>query len=306
MKKLLLSTAILVASLSASAQNLIQHGDFTGVTTMTAENALFRIANLTDLGKNIQTANPTATATPVVTGSWYKKSKSSAALIANVVENVSFGDTQINAVNLKKTNTAAESYSQNQLVQYLSLTENDTYKLTFDIQTEDKLNNYDSIYVEVRSKVGTGTIAMATRAAIPMTDETYFTSLGNDWLRFETEFKASSDKIATADYANSMLVISHSALDGAKYSYFIANVVLEKVTPSSLGSTNESNAKVYATGKTVRVENANGTVLVYNVAGQLVKQVLCQENVSFDMPSKGIFVVKVQEANAAKTVKIAL
>ncbi|MGL4332839.1 MAG: T9SS type A sorting domain-containing protein [Bacteroidales bacterium] len=306
MKKLLLSTAILIASLSASAQNLIQHGDFTGVTTMTEAGALYRIANLTDLGKDIQLNNPTAEAVTVVAGEWYKKSKSAATLIANVVTDLPYGGATVSAVNLKKTNIGPDAYSQNQLTQFVSLTEGETYVLSFDIQTEDKANNYDNLYLEMRAIVGTGTQAFASRPALSMTDATYFTDLGNGWMRFQTEFKAQSTKVGTEDYKNSIFVLSKDATDEQKYSYYVTNVTLEKSIPSSNGSANESKAKIYAAGKTVRVEGANGTVEVYNVAGQLVKQVVCEENVSFEMNSKGIFVVKVKEANASKTVKIVL
>lgn len=306
MKKLLLSTAILVASLTASAQNVIQHGDFKGVTTMTEAGALYRIANPGDLGKLTQTANPSLTEAKTVTiGNWYKKASNSASLMANVMTDVAYGEAKVNAVNMKKTgNTVANNY-QNQLTQFFALTEGDEYTLTFDVKTEDGANNYENMYIELRALVGSQSTVFHNISNFSMIDATYFTDLGNGWLRFSASFKAQDKGITAADFLKSSVAISKDALE-KPYSYFVTNVSIEKSTPSSLGSANESKAKVYATGKTVRVENANGTVSVYNVAGQLVKQLVCQENVSFDLSSKGVFVVKVQEANAAKTVKIAL
>lgn len=306
MKKLLLSTAILVASLTATAQNLIQHGDFTGVTTMTEAGALYRIANPNALGKQTEIVNPTLTASELVTvGNWYKKSANSSAMMANVVTGLAYGQSTVNAVNMKKTGTADANNYQNQLTQFLALTEGDEYTLTFDIKTEDGSNNYENMYIEMRALVGTTSTVFFNLSDFAMSDAQYFTNLGNGWLRFSTTFKAQHKSVPASDFAQSSVTITKDSKNNP-YSYYVTNVSIEKSIPSSIGSANESKAKIYTSGKTVRVEGANGTVQVYNVAGQLVKQVVCNENVSFDLNAKGIFVVKVKEANASKTVKVIL
>lgn len=305
MKKLLLSTAILVASLTASAQNLIQHGDFTGVTTMTDAGALYRIAYPTDLGKKTQTVNPTLTLAETVSiGNWYKKASNSASLIANVMSDVTFGDALVSAVNLKKNGTGTANENQNQLLQYVALEENKTYKLEFDIKI-DGASNAESFFVEVRTIATPNPIALSYSSNVSFADADLFTDLGNGWYRYSRTFKAANKDLTTEMFAKSYITISKDSKD-LPYSYFIANVSLKEDATVGLGSANESNAKVYAAGKTVRVEGANGIVEVYNVAGQLVKQVVCNENVSFSMNTKGIFVVKVKEANASKTVKVIL
>lgn len=305
MKKLLLSTAILIASLTASAQDLIQHGDFTGVATMTDANALFRIANPADLGKLTQIVNPTLTAGETVSiGNWYKKASNSASLMANVLTDVPFGDVTVNAVNMKKNGTAAANDNQNQLLQYVALEENKTYELQFDIKI-DGSSDAESFYVEVRTLSTSNPIALSLSSNVSFTDADLFTDLGNGWYKYSRKFKAAHKDLSKEQFAKSYITISKDSKN-LPYSYFVTNVSLKEDATVGLGSANESNAKVYTSGKTVRVEGANGTVEVYNVAGQLVKQVVCNENVSFSMNTKGIFVVKVKEANASKTVKVIL
>lgn len=306
MKKLLLSTAILIASLTASAQDLIQHGDFKNVTPLTAENELLRISSASDLGGLTQTKNPAATAETVEFGKWYKKSGDKASLHAKIVENIAFGGETVNAANLIRTETTdPANQNQNQLLQYFSLEENKTYELQFDIKVDESTTT-DAFYIEVRSLHEDGkTTVLSQSANVELSKADLFTDLGNGWFKYTRKFKAANASLTTERLKNSFLTISKDSKNLA-YSYFVTNVSLKEDATVGLGSANESNAKVYTSGKTVRVEGANGTVEVYNVAGQLVKQVVCNENVSFSMNTKGIFVVKVKEANASKTVKVIL
>lgn len=307
MKKLLLSTAILIASLTASAQDLIQHGDFKNVTPLTAENELLRISSASDLGGLTQIKNPQASAETVIKGTWYKKAGDKASLHAKIVENIAFGSEKtVNAANLIRTETEdPANQNQNQLFQYVSFEENKTYELQFDIKVDEGTTT-DAFYIEVRSLHEDGkTTALTLSSNVDLTNAELFTDLGNGWFRFTKKFKAFHANLTPERLQNSFVTISKDSKNLA-YSYFVTNVSLKEDATVGLGSANESNAKVYTSGKTVRVEGANGTVEVYNVAGQLVKQVVCNENVSFSMNTKGIFVVKVKEANASKTVKVIL
>ncbi|MGL5787578.1 MAG: T9SS type A sorting domain-containing protein [Bacteroidales bacterium] len=306
MKKLLLSTAILVASLTASAQELIQHGDFKGVTSVTPQNELLRIAAASDLGGKTQTTNPTAGAETVVAGTWYKKAGAKASLHATILDDVQLGGKAVSAANMVRTETDdPANQNQNQLLQFVSFEENVTYELQFDIKAEEG-SNAEAFYVEVRTFIDNSkTQLIGGSSNVSFSDAAVFSDLGNGWFHYSKKFKAAHANLTADQFAKSFITISKDSKN-LPYSYFVANVSLKPDQTVGLGSANESKAKVYATGKTVRVENANGTVSVYNVAGQLVKQLVCQENVSFDLSSKGVFVVKVQEANAAKTVKIAL
>lgn len=56
----------------------------------------------------------------------------------------------------------------------------------------------------------------------------------------------------------------------------------------------------------VRIQNFNGEVSVYNIAGILVKRALCEGNVNIPIENKGIYIVKFGSGQESKTVKIAI
>ncbi|MGL4332838.1 MAG: T9SS type A sorting domain-containing protein [Bacteroidales bacterium] len=56
----------------------------------------------------------------------------------------------------------------------------------------------------------------------------------------------------------------------------------------------------------VRIQNFNGEVSVYNIAGILVKRTHCEGEVNISIENKGIYIVKFGSGQESKTVKIAI
>lgn len=306
MKRFILSVSLLCAFVLGPAQNIIQHGDFTGVTTMTSDSYLYRIANLNDLGKDIQGQNPEVNPVVVVTkGNWYKKAGNNGSLKAQVVNDIPYPLGSVSAVNLIKTGSAPVSADQNQLIQYFSVTDGAEYKLEFDIRTEDGLNNYSDINVQLRAISGNGTVAFMNANNLSMTDNSVFQNYGNGWLRFSRTFTAFNSTLTQAQFDNSMLVIAKASA-GDPYSYYITNVKLEKVSPTALENDKFNNSKVVALNNQIRVTDFDGQVSVFNVAGALVSKTECKQNLVVNMPTQGIFIVRLQKDGATKTMKVVL
>lgn len=306
MKRFLLCVSLLCAFSFGQAQNLIQHGDFTGVTPVAADGYLYRIASLTDLGKDVQAANPTVDPLVKVTsGTWYKKAGNTGALKAQILSNIAYGAGNVSAVNMTKTGAAAASADQNQLIQYLSVTEGHEYKLEFDIRTADGLNNYEEIYVQMRAITGATTIAFMNANNLSMTESPEFHNLGNGWFRFSKTFTVSSPSIQTADYQQSMLTIA-KAVNNETYSYYITNVSLTDTKPTALDQNEFNNAKVVANANMLRIYNFDGQVSVYNIAGKLVSKVDCKQDATLNIAEQGVFIVRLQKDGATKTLKVVL
>lgn len=54
------------------------------------------------------------------------------------------------------------------------------------------------------------------------------------------------------------------------------------------------------------IRSFSGEIMVYNIAGQLVKKIICEDNAYVPIGSKGIYIVKFRAGQMTKTIKIVL
>ena len=312
MKKLITSVmSVVLFSTVTFAQNLVTNPGFeadiaTFTVAETTTNVLMRVAALTDV--TTQTANPTASATPIPAGMWVKKAANS-GYIKGVITSSAY-KSGASSLNLKittgTTQTGLGSWYNCVALQKINggLSNTKKYRASVWARLDDTTPNASvNIYLFVTDN----TAKVNITKTIPL-------SGGTTWTKYETVFDLPTHittnptaNFGTAFFGAGMTTTYDNSVPTVKTNYsglLIDDFTLEEDISTDVTVTSIESNLLLNTGNGL-VSLKAGELTIYTLSGSKMSQQLVQVNEKITLP-RGMYVAQLKFADGISTQKVNL